>query len=142
VPDDLTPRSDAGRFEFGNYNLPDVHALSSAIDLILKAGVANVEQHVLDLGDRLIAKLDALGVRLVGPRERSRRAHIYVMDLPVPEWMDYLTQQQVRVSPERGGIRISFAMFNTEADVDQVVSLIAARMKSASSAPAALAQVD
>lgn len=142
LPDDLTPRSDAGRFEFGNYNLPDLHALSSAIDLILKADVANIEQQVLSLGDRLIAQLNPLGVKLIGPRERGQRAHIYVMDLPVQEWMDYFAQQQVRVSPERSGIRISFGMFNTEADVDQVVSLIAARLKDTSSTPAALTQMD
>jgi selenocysteine lyase/cysteine desulfurase len=142
VADDLTPRSDAGRFEFGNYNLPDMHALTSAIDLILRAGVANIEQHVLNLGDRLIAKLNPLGVKLIGPTDRGRRAHIYVMDLPVQEWMDYFTQQQVRVSPERGGIRVSFVMFNTEADVDQIVSLVAARLNNAASSPAALAQVD
>ena len=140
-PDDLAPRKDAGRFEFGNYNLPDLHALSSSIGFIRKTGVEQIEEHVLSLGDRLITQLDKLGVRLVGPRARASRAHIYVMDLPVPEWLDYFSQNQVRVSPERGGIRVSFGLFNTAEDVDQVVSLMRQRLVR-SSQPAAATQVD
>lgn len=142
IPDDLATRKDAGRFEFGNYNLPNLHALTSAVDLIMKAGPENIEQHVLSLGDRLCAQLDNLGVKLVGPRERTQRAHIYVLELPINEWVDYLTQNQVRISPERGGVRISFGVFNTEEDVDQVVALIAARLNNTHSSPASLAQVD
>ena len=127
-PDDLTPRRDAGRFEFGNFNLPDVHALYSSIELIQRVGVPRIEDHVLRLGDRLIARLDELRIGLVGPRESARRAHIYVLALPVAEWVNYLTQNQVRVSPERGGVRISFGIFNTLEDVDQVVGLLAAGM--------------
>lgn len=33
------------------------------------------------------------------------------------------------VSPERGGVRISFGIFNTADDVDQLVTLIAARVR-------------
>jgi selenocysteine lyase/cysteine desulfurase len=128
-PDHLALRRDAGRFEFGNFNLPDLHALSSAIDLIQRIGVPRIEDHVLKLGDRLVAGLDELGIELVGPRERGRRAHIYVMALPVAKWVNYLTQNQVRVSPERGGVRISFGIFNTAEDVDQLLALIAARVR-------------
>lgn len=123
-PDDLQLRKDAGRFEIGNFNLPDLHALGAAIDLIEEIGVSNVETHVLALGERLIAHLDELEIALVGPRSREARSHIHVLDLPVQPWFDYLTREGVRVSPERGGIRISFAMFNTPADVDRVIEII------------------
>ena len=141
-PEDLAARRDAGRFEFGNYNLPDLHALASSIDLIVKTGIEQVESHVLALGDRLIAGLDKLGVQIVGPRERAHRAHIYVLQLPVNEWVDYFTQNQVRISPERGGVRISFGMFNTREDVDQVLALISARMGKTDAAKVALSQID
>lgn len=141
-PDDLAPRQDAGRFEFGNYNLPDLHALNSAIDLINRAGQKKIEDHVLDLGDRLIAGLEKIGVKLVGPYERSKRAHIYVLNLPTSEWTDYFTQNQVRISPERGGVRISFGIFNTPEDVDQVLSLIGAKLQKTDSTQAALLDID
>lgn len=128
-PDELTPRRDAGRFELGNFNLPDLHALSNSIDFIQKTGVSRIEEHVLMLGDKLIAGLDDLGVKLVGPRERGQRAHIYVLDVPVAKWVNYLTQHQVRVSPERGGVRVSFGLFNAPEDVDQFLDLMATRMR-------------
>lgn len=141
-PEELEPRRDAGRFEFGNYNLPDLHALSSAIDLIAGTGQRQVESHVLELGDHLIAGLDKLGVKLVGPRERSQRAHIYVLDIPTAEWTDYFSQNQVRISPERGGVRISFGIFNTFEDVDQVLGLIAAKLGRADAPKASLVGMD
>lgn len=96
--------------------------------MIEALGVQNIRNHCFDLGDHLIARLDALGVRLVGPRERQHRApHIYVIALPAAEWLGHFEENGVRVSPERGGIRVSFGMFNTFADVDRLIEIIQRR---------------
>jgi selenocysteine lyase/cysteine desulfurase len=119
--DNMTPKPGAGRFEIGNLNLPDIHALDASLTLIESAGLAAIEAHLYDLGDRLIERIDDLGIRLVGPRNRvDRSPHIYVLDLPAEAWADYLASRQVRVSPERDGIRISFGLFNTADDVDRL----------------------
>lgn len=131
-PEDMAIRSDAARFEIGNLNLPDIQALDAAIDLIEKAGVERIEKHVQALGDRLIEHADRLGIALIGPRERGDRAHIYVLALPSADWAEYFAQNQVRVSPERDGIRISFGMFNTADDVDQLARVIQRRTEAAS----------
>jgi selenocysteine lyase/cysteine desulfurase len=128
-PDQLGLHKTARRFEIGNYNLPDVHALGAALDLVSRTGVENIANHVLTLGDRLIDHMDRQGVRVVGPRQRDYRSHIYVLDLPGEGWLDYLASNQVRVSPERDGIRISFAMFNTADEVDQLAEIISRRGK-------------
>lgn len=126
--DNMALKRGAGRFEIGNLNLPDIHALEASLDLIESVGVEAIEAHLYDLGDRLIEHLDQQGIRLVGPRERTDRApHIYVLALPTEEWLDYLVSQQVRVSPERDGIRVSFGLFNTIEDVDRLAAIIAAR---------------
>ncbi|HEY9215318.1 MAG TPA: aminotransferase class V-fold PLP-dependent enzyme [Ancylobacter sp.] len=127
-PDDLELAATAGRFEIGNFNLPGTHALGAALDLIASIGVDKVAAHCFDLGDRLIAGLDECGVALVGPRARANRApHIYVAALPANEWLDYFASRDVRVSPERDGVRISFGMFNTTSDVDRFLELVRAR---------------
>lgn len=126
-PDDLTLRKDAGRFELGNYNLPDLNALSASIDFLTNIQIKNVESHVLALGDYLLEKLDALDIKLVGPREPQNRAHIYVLDLPADSWAEYFANANVRISPERDGIRISFGVFNTFEDIEQVVEVIKGR---------------
>ena len=119
-PDDMQTRKDAARFETGNLNLPDIQALDAALDLIETVGVENVERHVLSLGDRLIELLDRHRIPLVGPRKREHRAHIYVLGVPVEGWAEHFAANQVRVSPERGGIRISFAMFNNADDLERL----------------------
>jgi selenocysteine lyase/cysteine desulfurase len=125
-PDDMATRRDAGRFETGNLNLPDIHALNAALDLITGIGVEHIEEHVQRLGDRLIEAMDELGIKIVGPRLRKHRAHIYVLALSV-DWFEYFVHNQVRVSPERDGIRISFGIFNTLDDVDQLAAIIRRR---------------
>ncbi|WP_262047737.1 aminotransferase class V-fold PLP-dependent enzyme [Bradyrhizobium sp. Bra78] len=135
VPADLIASSDkldlatsARRFELGNFNLPAIHALGASLDMIEALGVQNIQNHCLDLGDHLIAQLDALDIRLVGPRNRQHRApHIYVIALPAAEWLGHFEQNGVRVSPERDGIRVSFGMFNNFADVDRLIDVIKRR---------------
>ncbi|AND88540.1 blr3095 [Bradyrhizobium diazoefficiens USDA 110] len=127
-PDQLELAPSARRFELGNFNLPAIHALGASLDMIEALGVQNIQNHCLDLGDHLIAGLDALDVRLVGPRDRQHRApHIYVIALPAAEWLGHFEQNGVRVSPERDGIRVSFGMFNTFADVDRLIDIIKRR---------------
>lgn len=141
--DNMALREGAGRFEIGNFNLPDIHALSASLDLIESVGVTNIEAHAYDLGDRLIERMDELGVRLVGPRARQARSpHIYVLDLPGDGWAEYFSSQQVRISPERDGIRVSFGLFNTSEDVDQFADIVRRRSPSADRLPAAAETVD
>jgi selenocysteine lyase/cysteine desulfurase len=127
-PESLMPAPTARRFELGNFNLPAIHALGASLDMIEQIGVQNIQNHCFDLGDHLIAQLDDLGVRLVGPRDRQHRApHIYVIGLPAAEWLGYFEENSVRVSPERDGIRVSFGMFNTTVDIDRLVDLVRRR---------------
>ncbi len=96
--------------------------------MIEALGVQNIQNHCLDLGDHLIAGLDLLDVRLVGPRERRHRApHIYVIALPAAEWLGHFEENGIRVSPERDGIRVSFGMFNDFADVDRLIDVVRRR---------------
>ncbi|PWC22757.1 aminotransferase [Brenneria roseae subsp. roseae] len=123
--DNMALKPTASRFEVGNYNLPTITALGRAIDLIEGIGVENIETHLYALGDRLLDHMDRLGIALVGPREKHLRApHIYVFRLDADKWFPYFTENKVRVSPERDGIRVSFAMFNDENDVDSFSAIV------------------
>jgi len=127
-PDNMALPPTAGRFELGNFNLPAIQGLGAAIDLINAVGTENIQNHCFDLGDYLIERLDQLEVGLVGPRDRQHRApHIYVVALPAADWLEYFTQNGIRVSPERDGIRVSLGMFNTRADIDRLIEAIRAR---------------
>ncbi|WP_232666509.1 aminotransferase class V-fold PLP-dependent enzyme [Pseudonocardia sp. TRM90224] len=123
-PDAVVLRPDAHRFEIGNYNLPAIHALGGALDLLGSIGLPAIAEHLLDLGDRLIGHLDRLGIGLLGPRERDRRSHIHVLDLPDAGWPPYLAASGVRLSPVRDGLRVSFGIYNTAEDVDRLAVIV------------------
>ncbi len=126
--DDLEVAPTARRFELGNFNLPAIHALGAALDMIDKVGVEAIQEHCFALGDHLIDRLDRAKVGLVGPRERAHRSpHIYVIALPAKDWLDHFTANDIRVSPERDGIRVSLGMFNTRADIDALMDAIGHR---------------
>ncbi|MFD2415793.1 aminotransferase class V-fold PLP-dependent enzyme [Amycolatopsis pigmentata] len=125
----------AYRFEIGNFNLPAIHALGGALDLISSTGLPAIAEHVLSLGDRLIEHLDSLGIELVGPREREHRSHIYVLDLHDDGWPAFLADAGVRLSPVRGGLRASFGLYNTGADVDRLAEVLAHGRRALRTAP-------
>lgn len=123
-PEAVELHPNAHRFEIGNFNLPAIHALDGALDLISSIGVPAISEHLLSLGDRLIEHLDRLGIPLVGPRERKYRSHIYVLDLHDAGWLAFLAHAGVRLSPVRDGLRVSFGIYNTSDDVDRLADIL------------------
>lgn len=117
-------RPDARRFEIGNVNIAAVHALAGSLDLIESIGLPAISEHVLALGDRLIAHLDRLHIDLIGPREREHRSHIYVLSLTGAAWPAYLNEAGVRCSPVRDGLRVSFGIYNTADDIDRLADIV------------------
>ncbi|MBO9353206.1 aminotransferase class V-fold PLP-dependent enzyme [Bordetella petrii] len=126
VRGDPVLRPGAARFEIGNLSLPHVHALDAALAFLASVGVANIAHHVQALGQRLARHMQALGVPLLAPPRH--RSHIHVLALPGPGWLEYLAAHQVRVSPQRGGVRVSLAMFNTGQEIDELAGLIGRRL--------------
>lgn len=127
-PNDVALRTGAGRFELGNFNLLGIYGygLDASLNLITDFGIQRIEEHLISLGDYLMERLDKLNIDLAGPRERSKRTHIYVTRMEA-DWLAYFAENNVRVSPERDGIRISFGLFNNLEDVETVCELIRAR---------------
>lgn len=124
-PEPVELRPNAHRFEIGNLNLSAIHALGGALDLLEEVGVNKVESHLSTLGDQLIAGADELGVELVGPRELEHRSpHIYVLSLKGDKWAAFFASRNVRVSPVRDGIRVSFGLYSTADDVTRFIALV------------------
>jgi selenocysteine lyase/cysteine desulfurase len=123
-PESVEVRANARRFEIGNFNLAAIYGLGAALMLIDRVGVPKIEEHVLDLGDQLLAGVDQLGIKLVGPREREHRSHIYVLGITGPDWPAFLITEGVRISHVRDGIRVSFGLYNNPDDVDRFMNIV------------------
>jgi selenocysteine lyase/cysteine desulfurase len=127
----------AGRsFEVGGTaNYPGALGLLGMLRLLSQAGVAELHEHVLDLGDHLIDGLKALGHRVVTPTAREERAGIVVFQTGagVGAEQDLVLRLRerrivgsVRYTSGQGGVRISLHGMNTMADVETLLRQLGA----------------
>ena len=124
---DVLLRNDARRFEIGNFNYSGIHAMRSALDLILGVGIGNIERHVLALGEYLTDKLAQRQIERLGPSEPQRRSTICVFNLPGQGWVEYFADNGIIVSGRRGSIRISLGLYNTFEEIDQFTAVLDGR---------------
>jgi cysteine desulfurase/selenocysteine lyase len=126
LPYHFNPRPDAAKFESGTPPQLGIHALGAAIDLLLEIGVANIEQRVLEITDRLGVGLRARGAELVSPWERDARSGIVVFRLgDEPQRLSAaLNQRGFIVRMRGGGIRVAPHFYNDEDDIDRFLAAL------------------
>jgi selenocysteine lyase/cysteine desulfurase len=113
----------------GTANYPGAIGLAASLQMILDAGQEAIAARVWELGDRLMAGLDALGVELVTPRERSARAGIVTFSTGDAArniaMMEHLLERRVLVSVRYtagvGGVRVSCHFFNNAGDLERLL---------------------
>jgi selenocysteine lyase/cysteine desulfurase len=119
---DLTPRSDARRFELGCGNLAGQVGLLAAVRLLLTVGVESIEAWALHLTDLLIEDLQQRGYDVVSNQAPKHRSAIvsFGADGGVERLYDRLIEAKVIVSQREDFIRVSPHCFNTEDEVLRV----------------------
>jgi selenocysteine lyase/cysteine desulfurase len=137
----MTPVRDYGfvktaqRYEVGGTaNYPGAVGLAAAIKLILGLEQKKIAAHVFHLTERLIARLDDLGVEVVTPRRSENRSGIVTFSIGsaaknvklVSELADKKILVSVRYTSEVGGVRVSCHLFNSLDDVERLVEAVAA----------------
>jgi len=125
----------AERFDIGSYNYLAAHAVEVSLDLLLAHGTRAIENHVLALAHKFAKGLRVLGLPLLAGEVGSHLSQVVIVggtggryDSPgvMKSLYDYLHSNRVKVSMRRGRLRFSFHVYNTEQEVDEVISLIRA----------------
>jgi selenocysteine lyase/cysteine desulfurase len=119
----------------GTANHPGAIALLESLELVAAVGQEAIAAHARSLGTRLIAGLDALGLRVVTPREPESRAGIVTFGLPggvdseralAEDLQARRIAVSVRYSAGFGGVRVCLNGMNAEGDVDRLLEAVAA----------------
>ena len=122
---DWTLLPDARRFEPSSPNVVGLHGLHAALSLLLEVGIERIYAHILDLTDRLIAGLDALGLEILTPRPREQRGGIVSFrTADVPGDFSRLHEARVCVSQREGYIRVSPHFYNIPAEIDRLLEVM------------------
>jgi selenocysteine lyase/cysteine desulfurase len=122
---DYSPAADARRFDAGTPPVPNIYAGLAGMAVIEEAGVADIEEHVRGLADRLIAGLDELGATVATPRDRAGRGPLVcVRSSDVDALVAALARERIVVSQRDANVRISLHLYNVEEDVDAVLAVL------------------
>lgn len=110
---------DARQWELGYPAYATLYALEFSSGLLRETGIERIENHVLQLGDQLIASLDKLGVALLTPRARARRAgNIAFVCARGEELADRLRERGIFLWGGDGRARASIHGFNDAGDIE------------------------
>ena len=113
----------ASRFEVGGPNVIGCIGAAAALKLILGYGIEKIENCILDLTDYLIDRVREAGWKLQTPEEKGYRSGIvnFLIDKPM-ERVEQLAKKGIIVSARANGIRVSPHFYNTEEEIDRLVS--------------------
>lgn len=125
--------SGARRFETGGTsNYAGAIGLAASLRMIQSIGTERIAGHIHGLTERLIGGLERLGLEVLTPRERERRAGIVTFTRGSAErdvaLMERLLGRKifvaVRYTSRVGGVRVSCHFYNDEADVERLLEAL------------------
>ena len=116
---------DAARFEAGNPPFMALAILDNALNYLEAVGIERIEQHVLALGGKLWHALHDRGLTLLTPEDPARRGPNICFAWPEPAALVHaLAARGVLVWGGDGRIRISFHLYNDEADIERLLAAL------------------
>ena len=118
----------ANRYDSGSYNLAGVYALGGAIELLQEIGIEEISNRLLRLTDRLVDGVRDHGYRVVSSREPGEASGIvaFFSDVHEPDQIQrhLQTEHRIVIAVRRGRLRASPHIYNTEAEIDQLVAAL------------------
>ncbi|MBV8082656.1 MAG: aminotransferase class V-fold PLP-dependent enzyme [Candidatus Eremiobacteraeota bacterium] len=118
---------DAQRFEGGSLNYPGVVAFGVSLGLLMAAGLANIERHVLALTERLIGGAQRIGLEVMSDLRPYARSGIVLLSRGGRDAQD-LTERanaaRVGITVRDVGVRVSPHGYNDESDIDRVLAVL------------------
>jgi cysteine desulfurase/selenocysteine lyase len=141
-PGELSFKPGALRFELSNYNYVGLAAVEASLGLIHDLGMDRIEGHVRGLAARLASGFLELGLPVAGGPPGPHLAHIVAVgesgggrhdeadDPAMNRLYEHFTRHGVRHSIRRGVLRMSVGLYNSLDDVDRVVELARAWLRS------------
>jgi selenocysteine lyase/cysteine desulfurase len=116
----------------GTANYPGAVGLAASLKLIRELGPERIEAHIRELTDSLITGVDALGIEVVTPRAPQNRSGMVTFSVGTAEQnVALMTRLQarkilvsVRYTSGVGGVRVSCHFYNSQEDVDRLLSAV------------------
>ena len=114
------------RFMNGTTNIPGFYATKPGLEIVRRAGIANIREKSKRMTARLLALADERGWRVNGPREAEKRGGTVVIDMPNShEVCAELLKRDVLVDwRPRAGVRFSPHFYNRDEELDSAIAVV------------------
>ena len=122
---ELVFADDARRLETGTWAMACHYAGLAGLEVILEVGVANIQERLRDLTDRILERCHEAGVKTLTPRDRALRCGIVTLECDRPEEVESrLHAAGVIVDSRPGRIRLSPHWCVTEEELERGMDLV------------------
>ena len=124
---ELEWHQDARRLEAGNLNYAGIAAIQAGASLINKLGINEIQRHILELDEYLVASLKELPLDLQVPIQKSNHSGIVCVYYP-PEIesqvVSILKQHKIYATMRGGYMRFGINFYNTLEHMDVVIKAL------------------
>jgi kynureninase len=122
-------KDDARRFEMGTPALPTVHSALGGQEIIDEVGVAAIRARNSELTEYLIRRLSNAGFSLrMAPTAAQRSALLMIRHDDAAGAVRRLAEHDIIVDSRPGHVRVSPHFYNTDAELDHFVDVLADRV--------------
>lgn len=118
-------RPDARRFELGTPALPTVHTALGGQEIVDEVGIEHIALRNRELTDRLMAGVRDAGLSVRAAEADHRTAIVMIHHDDPPGAVRHLASHDIIVDYRPGFVRVSPHFYNTEAEVDRCVEVLA-----------------
>jgi selenocysteine lyase/cysteine desulfurase len=109
--------------------------LAAAIDYVNRVGMTAIERHNRELHAYAYDRIKSLPVGILSPKDASIATPLLSFKVDekfeIPKLIPALLAQEnlvIKGLPKLGGLRLSFHLFNSEADIDRAVAILKRRL--------------
>jgi selenocysteine lyase/cysteine desulfurase len=124
---DFNLKPNAQRYEEGSPNGLGIVGLNADLGIILEVGIDAISNRIFELTEYAIEKISQKNYRVASPLDRAHRAGIVLFDHHnhgSDLLFERLKAANVKSSIRNGRIRLSPHFYNTEEEIDIVVSAL------------------
>ncbi len=118
----------ARRYEGGMYNGPGVHILNESLELLLETGIDRTYQHIQQLQDHLLSKLQNAPLQPYGSGEALNRSGILAFQLSdtidSKAILQTFSDAGISVSVRSNILRIAPHLYNTSDEIEKAANVL------------------
>jgi cysteine desulfurase / selenocysteine lyase len=128
-------KPNAQRFEEGSLNTMGIHALGSALDLLLETGIENIEHRVMTLGDKIIEQLQLRDLKVYSSTNSEERSGNISFELKqdVSQLYEWMMGNKAKLTVRDGLVRLSPHFYNNEDEILRFFDLLDKYLKTSRS---------